>query len=175
MVKMKKTLIGIICLIVFCIILQGFALAGMLGGRSKGADIIGIPTGASLFEQLKGMDYKHKFRIWPGKTSFSKGAESHGDFLTTYVNIPAFMTVAGKKGIMPVGAMIVTESYTTDKKLVDIAVMFKVNGYNPDSGDWFWARYSPDGKVISEGKVDTCIKCHGTKKDNDFILTGTLK
>ena len=172
---MKKTLRGIICLIIVCIILQGFAMAGMLGGRSKGPDTVGIPTGASLFEQIKGMDYKHKFKIWPGKASFSKGTESHGDLLTTYVNIPAFMAIAGKKGILPEGSMIVTEDYTPEKKLLDITVMYKARGYNPEAADWFWAKYTPDGKIISEGKVDTCIKCHVTKKDNDFIFTGPLK
>jgi len=24
-------------------------------------------------------------------------------------------------------------------------VMYKVEGYNPDAGDWFWVKYSPQG------------------------------
>jgi hypothetical protein len=64
---------------------------------------------------------------------------------------------------------------TSDKKLVAITVMYKVKGYNPEAGDWFWAKYGPDGKIAAEGKVNSCIECHGAKKANDFIHTAALK
>jgi len=30
--------------------------------------------------------------------------------------------------------------------------MYKVAGYNPGAGDWFWAKYSPQGKADKFGK-----------------------
>lgn len=91
------------------------------------------------------------------------------------MNIPAFMAIAGKKGTLPNGSMIVKENYSADKKMAAITVMFKVQAYNPEGGDWFWAKYAPDGKIEAEGKVEMCISCHGQNKSNDYIMTGLLK
>lgn len=153
---------------------QAFRGGGSRGGSTQTTTAI-EPKGAILWEQLKKMDYKSKFKMWPGKTSFYQGTEPHGSLLTTYVNIPAFMNIVGKKGMLPEGSMVVKESYSADKKPMSITVMYKVRAYNPDAGDWFWAKYAPDGKVEAEGKVDACIKCHSAKKDNDYIHTGSLK
>jgi hypothetical protein len=133
------------------------------------------PTGTAIWDLLKQMDYSKKWRMWPGKTSLYPGKEPHGALLTTYVNIPAFMAIAGKRGMLPNGSMIVMENYSTDRKLTDITVMYKSAAYNPEAGDWFWAKYSPDGKVQAEGQAETCLKCHAAKKDNDYIMTAPLK
>ncbi len=37
--------------------------------------------------------------------------------------------------------MIVQDNFGKDKKLKFIDVMYKVKGYNPKGGDWFWAQY----------------------------------
>ncbi len=42
-----------------------------------------------------------------------------------------------------------------------ITVMYKAAGFNPEVGDWFWAKFTPDGKVEAKG--------------NDFLFTGNLK
>lgn len=171
---MKRLLLSITLLVTVSIVFQGFVLAGMMGGRSR-ENMTVQPTGAALWDLLKQMDYAKKWKMWPGKSSFYPGKEPHGALLTTYINIPAFMAIAGKKGMLPQGAIIVKENYFPDKKLSAITVMFKVQGYNPEGGDWFWAKYAPDGKIEAEGKVEMCINCHGTKKDNDYIMTSPLK
>ena len=152
---------------------QAFRGGGGRGGSQATTAI--EPKGAILWEQLKKMDYKAKFKMWPGKTSLYQGTEPHGSLLTTYVNIPALMNIVGKKGVLPEGSIVIKENYSADKKLMSVTVMYKVRAYNPDAGDWFWAKYAPDGKVEAEGKVDACIKCHSAKKDNDYIQTGSLK
>jgi hypothetical protein len=171
---MKKYVVGVVLVLSMSIVFQQFAIAGMFGGRSKQTMII-RPTGAVVWDLLKQRDYSKKWRMWPGKTSLYPGKEPHGALLTTYVNITAFMAIAGKKGMLPNGSMIVTENYSADKKLSDITVMYKVPAYNPEAGDWFWAKYAPDGKIQAEGKADTCIKCHSQNKDNDYIMTVPLK
>jgi hypothetical protein len=113
--------------------------------------------------------------MWPGKTALYKGTEPHGVLLTTYVNGAALKAIEGKKGSLPVGAIVAKENYMPDKKLAAITVMYKVKGYNPQAGDWFWVKYLPDGKIEAEGKVDMCIGCHGSKKENDYVFTGPLK
>jgi hypothetical protein len=51
-----------------------------------------------------------------------------------------------------------------------ISIMYKSKGYNPSAGDWFWVEYDPDGKILKEGKVETCIKCHSAAADRDYLL-----
>ena len=53
--------------------------------------------------------------------------------------------------------------------------MYKIKGYNPNDGDWFWVKYSPDGKADKAGKPKGCIGCHGTRANNDFILVHEFK
>jgi hypothetical protein len=46
-------------------------------------------------------------------------------------------------------------------------VIYKVEGYNPQEGDWFWGMSAPDGRVLEAGKVKTCIKCHRSQYRHD--------
>jgi hypothetical protein len=132
-------------------------------------------SGTAVWEHLKKVGYAKRWKMWPGKEAFYKGQEPHGVLVTTYVNGPALRGLGGKKGVMADGAIIAKENYSPEKKLMAITVMYKVKGYNPEAGNWFWAKYAPDGKVEAEGKVEGCIKCHSGKKANDFLFTGLLK
>ncbi len=132
-------------------------------------------NGKALWDYLKKENYAKNWKMWPGKEAFYPGQEPHGALLTTYVNKTAYMAIEGKKGQLPDGAIIVKENYTADKKLAALTVMYKVKGYNPQAGDWFWVKYLPDGKIAVEGKVDACIQCHGMQKTNDYITTAPLK
>ena len=116
---MKKCLIGVVLVVSISIVFEGLVLAGMFGGRSKQA-MVTQPTGVSVWNLLKQMDYSKKWRMWPAKKSLYSGKKPHGALLTTYVNIPAFMAIAGKKGMLPDRSMIVMENYSADKKLTDI-------------------------------------------------------
>ena len=115
------------------------------------------------------------YHHWPGKEGFYKGIEPHGAILRTYVNPTAYLTIITKGGELPPGSIVVKENYMPNFDLAAITVMYKVKGYNPDANDWFWVKYAPDGKAQAEGKVQGCINCHGNKKDNDYIFTGSLR
>ena len=109
-----------------------------------------------------------KWHFFPGKEGIYKGRSPHGAFLKVYVNELAYKA-AIKDLPMPDGAIIVKENYGKDKKtLMAVTPMYKVKGYNPDAGDWFWAKYGPDGKVMAAGKIKGCIRCHGVKKNEDW-------
>lgn len=111
---------------------------------------------------------------WPDKGKLSPGAAPHGAFLTSYVNPAASQSIKNKRG-MEIGSLIVMENYTADKRLAELSVMFKIKGYNPAAGDWYWFQYAPDGKALAAGRMDACIQCHEVKKANDYIMTAPVK
>lgn len=165
--------------LLLCMALVAFLATPMVGvATEKGKAELPPATGKDLWSHLTKVNYQKSFALWPGKGKLYKGTEPHGALLTTYVNKAALGAIQGKKGTMPAGAIVVKENYMPDKKLAAITVMYKVAGYNPDGGDWFWAKYTPDGKIEAEGKsemANMCIGCHGKAKANDFLFTGELK
>ena len=132
-------------------------------------------SAAALWTTLESQDYASTWSTWPGKGKMYPGTEPHGMLLTTYVNASALTAITGKKGAMPPGAVVVKENYTPQRRLAAVTVMWKVEGYNPSAGDWFWAKYAPGGKVLKEGKVAGCINCHAKAAANDYLFTGSLR
>ena len=112
-----------------------------------------------------------KWPMMPGWEEMYEGKSPHGAFLKLYLNQPALKAVmAGQP--MPPGSILVKENYGQDKKtLMAVTPMYRVKGYNPDGGDWFWGKYGPDGKVMAAGKVEGCINCHSAVKEADWIFT----
>ncbi|MBW6503228.1 cytochrome P460 family protein [bacterium] len=165
--------------LLLCTALLAFLATPMIAvAAEKGTGDLPATSGKDLWGYLTKVKYQESFTLWPGKGKLYKGTEPHGALLTTYVNKTALDAIKGKKGTMPAGAIVVKENYMPDKKLAAITVMYKVTGYNPEGGDWFWAKYTPDGKIEAEGKsgmANMCIGCHGKAKGNDFLFTGALK
>ncbi len=92
--------------------------------------------------------------------------------MTIYLNDAAFSSLKNPEG-MADGSIIVSENYAADQKLDSRTVMYKIKGYNPEGGDWFWVRYTGDSGYAQEsGKVETCITCHGSKKEEDYLHCG---
>ena len=116
-----------------------------------------------------------KWQMWPVKGKLHKGRapHGHGALVTIYVNRAAFGSIEGKKG-MAEGSIIVVENYDPDKNLTGLTTMYKVDGYNPDAGDWYWLEATPGGKVVRFGKVQPCIDCHRAQTRNDYIWTGEI-
>ncbi len=109
--------------------------------------------------------------FWPGYIGIYPGKSPHGAFLKLYANSVA-LKAAREGKIMPPGAIIIKENYGKDKKtLMAVTPMYRIKGYNPDGGDWFWAKYEPNGKVLKSGKVKGCIDCHTMQKSNDWLFS----
>ncbi len=133
-----------------------------------------LPDAGDLRHHIIGhMPYK-TWDLWPGKGKMYEGTEPHGALLTTYVNDIALRSIKAKKGFKN-NSIIVKENYTPKKQLAAITVMYKVNGYNPSAGDWFWVKYDPSFKTLKQGKVKGCLNCHGNAKMNDYVFTGKVK
>lgn len=172
---MKKVMFSIVLLICCTFLFYGLVLAEGKKSKAVKKPVSVEASGKALWDYLVKNDYTKKWKMWPGKKALYKGTEPHGALLTTYVNDTALKGIKSKKGVLPNGSIVAKENYSPDKKLMAITVMYKVKGYNPEAGDWFWVKYAPDGKIAGEGKMDMCINCHSKKKENDYLFTGSLK
>jgi hypothetical protein len=108
---------------------------------------------------------------WPGYAGIYPGKSPHGKYLKLFAN-PIALKAAREGKPMPDGAILVKENYGEDQKtLMAVTPMYKVKGYNPDGGDWFWVKYGPNGEIQVAGKPKGCVSCHGAVKDKDWIFT----
>lgn len=160
----------IIVVSVTCLILAGSVGLILAGGMDPPA-----ANGKAVYEYITKAKPYQSWALFPGKDKFYKGAHPHGALLTTYVSEGALDAINNKSGLFPVGSFIVKENYMPNKKLGAVTVMYRVDGYNADAGDWFWAKYNADGSIAKEGKVAGCIGCHAAVINNDWVFTGPVK
>lgn len=132
-------------------------------------------SGARLWQRISTESDFDRWAFWPGHEGLRPGQSPHGRFHEVYVNntLATALPIASRKA--PVGSIIVKESFDANKKLTSIVAMAKVEGYNPDHGDWFWASYATDGKIKAEGKPQGCIDCHLGMRDNDYVIIRRLE
>ena len=118
-------------------------------------------------------DYK-SYSFWPGHDGIQPGQAPHGVYHKIYINKVLIDALPVSNLISPEGTIIVKENLTNDKVVDSITVMVKVKDYNPEVGDWFWAKYSPQGEVLAEGTPKGCISCHEGMDRNDYIIVRML-
>jgi len=166
---MKKCRVLMVATLVCAFLAASFAVA-LAGGSS-------LPKAEqdAVYEYITKTSPYQQWSLFPGKGKLYEGKHPHGALLTTYVNDLALKGIQAKAGTLANGAIIVKENYMPDKMLGAITVMYRVKGFDPEAGDWFWAKYMPDGQVEAAGKVAMCSSCHAVKLDNDWIFTGPVK
>jgi len=97
-----------------------------------------------------------------------------------YMNKIAADAFATPESAYPVGAVIVKQKsihgYTDkDGKQVYEAdtgvggMMKRPAGYDPKHGDWEYF-YFEDAKKIESGRISTCVQCHSSAKDKDYVF-----
>lgn len=130
-------------------------------------------TASGLWTHLQSTGYRDSWWLWPGTEPYYRGSDPHGTLLTTYTNFMARDGITnGAIGLSP-GAVVLKENHAPDSTLSAITVMYKAEGYAPEHGDWFWARYAPDGTPEASGRVESCIGCHEGAV-HDYIMTVEL-
>jgi hypothetical protein len=157
--------------IAFLAILASFSIAYAIHETIPAETTLKVPgaNASAIYKYITALDPYDKWDIWPGKKRMFKARPPLG-LVNTYVNENTLYSI--RKGqTMIDSSFIVTENYDENRKFTGLFVMYKIKGYNPSAGDWFWAQYGPRGKVVSSGKVQDCIDCHAKQKDNDYILT----
>ena len=140
--------------------------ACFLSGSLGFAEMPG-PGPAELWNYITKVSPYKAWSFWSDHQGMQAGRAPHGPLHKVYVNDLAFNS---PKPPVQYGAIQVKENFSKAKELKAITVMYKVDGYNPKDGDWFWVKYTPDGKAGPFGKPAGCIGCHGTRASNDFIL-----
>ncbi len=160
---MKKVWMGSVLVLVLALVL---APTFLTAGDMPPADA------AALWKYITETSPYQKWGMWPDHSGMQPGRAPHGPFHKVYVNDILLKATAAP---VPFGSIEVKESYTQDQKLAAITIMYKVQGFNPSAGDWFWVKYSLDGKGDPAGKVQGCIDCHAGGAKNDYILVHTMK
>ena len=116
-----------------------------------------------------------EWAYWPDFEGFQPGKSPHGAILKVFVDEHGIDNIANSmNSSMDYGVVVVKENYMPDTTLAALTVMYKVEGFNPEVGDWFWAKYNPDGTVAAAGTPAGCIGCHGGVAGNDYLFTGNL-
>ncbi len=150
--------------------LVDIALATLIGGVvATACKSLGTPEDQQeadgLWDVMSGHERWGQFEGHEGLQP-SKGP--HAKFVRTFVN-----SVAAEHPAAPdFGSVIVKENYAARDltSLHSLTVMQRIEGYDPDNGDWFWARYTPSGELTHSGKVESCSDCHFDAGGEDFVF-----
>ena len=127
---------------------------------------------AELWDYITKDDPYVQWNFWDDHKGMIEGRQPHGSLHKVYINDKAYNS---SKAPLEYGAIQVKENYNKAKELKAITVMYKVKGYNPADGDWFWVKYSPEGMAKPYGKPKGCIGCHGARVNNDFVIVHDIK
>ncbi len=166
---MKKVFVVLLSLVlVFTAV--NILMAQEKAKTSKQAMAMPAADGEQLSRYIMKGNHYTKWKLFPGTKKLYNGTEPHGILLTTYVNNVAMDSIR-KKTAFAEGSIIVKENYMPDKKLAALTVMYKVKGFNPEAGDWFWLKAMPDGMIEGSGRMSMCIQCHTEAKGTDFMFT----
>jgi hypothetical protein len=114
-----------------------------------------------------------QWSLFPGKKAVRPAGAPHGPQQKTYVNPVALRSIDEGKG-MAFGSLIVTEDLGSDGNLVKLSAMLKIKGYNPGEGDWHWFQYDAKGAVLACGRTPSCISCHRSRRENDYLMTAPI-
>lgn len=142
-------------------------IAASLGITSLALAEMPGPDEAALWKYITETSPYSSWGFWPDHQGLQEGDAPHAPLHKVFVN---------KKGLQsthaPVdyGTILVKENIGLDQKLKALTVMYKVKGYNPEAGDWFWVKYGTNGTAAKAGKPRGCISCHGGAEDNDHIM-----
>ncbi|MCH8224139.1 MAG: cytochrome P460 family protein, partial [Chloroflexi bacterium] len=131
-------------------------------------------NGAEVWSFLQNSDYQSEWELWPGTTERFEGAEPHGALHTVYANPTTLDALRGTSNLLPNGSIVVKDNFTSESVYDVSTIMYKIDGFDPENNDWFWAMVGADGDVRREGKIEGCNACHGSQANNDYIWIGPL-
>jgi hypothetical protein len=138
-------------------------VVGLGVAAERGQDPVGHPAGYQSFPQVRSIDRKQD--------------PTHG---TVFLNAAAAgVTTAGQP--YPFGSVVIMEWRKGGKEgeIARLDVMRKEKGYGAaygadKNGDWEYASYSPDGKLLTDAAASlACAKCHlKAGAARDFVYAG---
>lgn len=144
-----------------------------MGGADMSVVAMPDTTAEALWAHLESANYE-TWALWPQKGRLYSGGEPHGMLLTTYLNDAALEALNGAATTMPAGAIIVKENYMPDSTLAAVTVMYKTAGFNREHNNWFFLKRTAAGEIQVSGRGEGCQSCHGSRADNDYLMTADL-
>ncbi len=143
--------------------LLGSAL-GLCGLLLAGCTFFGVPTGqerteADALEQEIAGYQGWKTPDWV--EGYNESVHPLPAYVKYYVNDIGMSDIDDP----PNGSVFVKEQFDEDKQLIGLTVMKKIDGYDPENKDWFWAIADASGGVTNAGRLNSawtsnCISCH---------------
>ena len=128
----------------------------------------------AVWERIS-VDYSYQdYACWPGHDGIRPGQAPHGALHRIFINKTLLEALPATDSVAPYGSIIEKDNLNASRDLEAITVMVKVKDFNPEAGDWFWAKYGADGSVQAEGKPGGCIGCHEGLRDNDYVIVQML-
>lgn len=147
-------------------------LAGMTVALSCGADEDDMAQ--ELHELALKNDVYKSWAPFPGQTMLAKSGDHSGAFVRSYYNDVAAGAVANWSGSFPDGTILVKEQFEDEAgtKPVGHTIMWKVEGFDPEHGDWYWAAFGAAGQAQRTGAIADCYGCHqATAMTADWVRT----
>lgn len=100
--------------------------------------------------------------------------------IVIFMNPSAANAFATNGSVYPIGAIIVKQKTIhgyTDKNGKRIhepdngigGMIKRPAGYDPRNGDWEYF-YFEDAKKIESGRITSCVQCHSSAKDKDYVF-----
>ena len=123
-------------------------------------------TAEDIWHEIQGYSDWGQAVDWTGVKASLDG--THGNFVQVWLNqeaLPSFEDSTSAD--LPYGSISVKEGYSSSDGLNvnTITVMKKIEGFDPDHGDWFWASFDPNGDVNKAGSISSCYNCHASGTD----------
>lgn len=133
------------------------------------ADSIAPPQaeGKAVMDYLNRADFR-QWALLPGTQPFRQGKQPHGALQNVYVNDIALRGLQ-TQGPLPDGSMIVKEIFSGAREFSGLAIMYKTAA-PPNINGYFWMTADPDGRVLREGALEGCMRCHTPARARDYIM-----
>lgn len=130
------------------------------------------PSAAALFSLITVADPYEEWERFPGLDGIIESAAPHGPMARVFINAQVTGALTNFTGLLPDGSIIVKENIgeSSTGKADALTIMWKVQGFDPDNNDWFWANVTPEGAVNAEGMIEGCVNCHARVRANDFVF-----
>ena len=145
------------------LILAIFLFFGCAEDEEKSED---EKTAGNIWQEIQGYPGWNQAVDWAEIKESLDG--THGNFVQIWLNQQALPSFEDSTSLaLPNGAIIVKEGYSSNNgsSINTVTVMKKIDGYDPDHGDWFWASYEPNGKINNAGSLSSCYNCHSSGID----------
>lgn len=129
--------------------------------------------GAAIWDYVTRQNYRQNFSLIPGKNQLYQGIAPHSFLLTVYVNQIAREAIDKKSGSMPAGSIVIKDAHGPTGDFQNALLMYKIPGFDPPNGDWYWSTRRNTGAVGTSGSIAGCYNCHTRSAANDQLFLAT--